>query len=81
MLIESSTLLNDLIYCKELQGRRSVEAVAKIIKDQPKAYDIEEVQSQVRNILCKDCKTYYCSECKFMKVIDLIQLGGTNEII
>lgn len=76
MLIESNTLLDDLIYCKELQGRRSVEAVAKIIKDQPKAYDIEEVQSAVRAILCKDCKTFNCSECSFMKVIDAIQKGG-----
>lgn len=76
MLIESNKLIDDLIYCKELQGRKGIEAVAKVINDQPKAYDIEEVQSQVRNILCKDCKIYNCSECKFIKVIDLIQIGG-----
>ena len=76
MLIESNKLLDDLIYCKELQGRRAVEAVANIIKKQPSAYEIERVQSEVRAILCKDCKTFNCSECSFMKVIDLIQLGG-----
>ena len=81
MLIESNQLLDDLIYCKELQGRRAVEAVAKVIKDQPKAYDIENVQAQVRSILCKNCQTYNCNECSFMKVIDTIQKGGIeNEI-
>lgn len=76
MLIESNKLLDDLIYCKELQGRRAVEAVANVIKKQSKAYDIENVQAEVRAILCRSCQTFNCSECSFMKVIDAIQKGG-----
>ena len=76
MLIDSNKLLDDLIYCKELQGRRAVEAVANVIKKQPSAYEIERVQYEVRDILCKDCQTFNCSECSYMKVIDAIQKGG-----
>lgn len=34
-LISKSALIESLIACEELKGRRTVEAVAKVIKEEP----------------------------------------------
>lgn len=42
-LISRSALLESLIYCEDLKGRRTTEVVAKLINDAPTAFDLDAV--------------------------------------
>ncbi|MBE5867968.1 MAG: hypothetical protein E7293_03290 [Lachnospiraceae bacterium] len=86
-LISRDALLNDLIFCKELTGRKAVEAVAKVIKEQPAAYDTEKVleklNDQYTSCLCKNGEICSypesigcCYDRAIKKAVDIVRNGG-----
>ena len=70
-LIRRSELMESLIKCKGL-GRNSCGLVADVIRNQPDAYDVENVLDQIKSL----------SPANFVekdKVIDIVRGGGVGD--
>ena len=71
-LIDASVFAESLILCDGL-GRKSLESVLSVLKEQPTAYDVEKVVAELKENYYKNGGMFI-----FDEVIEIVRKGGAT---
>ena len=89
-LIDADVFVESLILCDGL-GRKSLESVLSVLKEQPTAYDVEKVVAELHEFslntepYCNEmmregiCTEFTdCDYCKLQRAIEIVRKGGAT---